>query len=151
MLRASLAFRLSADKLAGGLSSAPKRTRTSAQAPRTSDAKMSKLKNIEAALQQDRQAYEDEKPFSLIESLKTFPWKFFVSFMMLWTYAGWHLIPSVKGVNPDGSATPASEEAVTRRKLEALMSERRLLHARRKELAAKKAELGQSGSSSSAP
>jgi hypothetical protein len=129
--------------IAETLSKAPRRSKTAVNAPRRSDAKLSKLRHIEAALDRDRQSFADEQPFSLVESLKTFPWKFFISFMMLWTYLGWYVIPAFKGINPDGTVTAASEEATARRKLEALMAERRLLLARRKELAQKKAELSQ--------
>jgi hypothetical protein len=113
------------------------------QGPARSDSKLSKLRNIQSALDRDRTAFEAQKPFSLVESLKTFPWKLFASFMMVWTYAGWYVIPAFKGLNPDGTMTETTEETAARRQLHFKVKERRKLLERRRDLADQKALIEQ--------
>jgi hypothetical protein len=109
--------------------------------PRRSDAKLSKLHTIRSALERDRNAFESMKPFSLKESVKEFPWKFFFSFMGLWTLAGYSIIPAFKGLNADGTVTASSEEAAQRRQLSFLAKQRRRLLERKRDIADERVRL----------
>lgn len=105
------------------------------------DTKLSKLRTIQQALERDRDAFEASKPFSLVESIKEFPWKSFIVFMIVWTWFGYYVIPTFRGLNPDGTMSPETTEYDQRRKLELLSSERRRLLIRKRELRERKEEL----------
>lgn len=58
--------------------------------------------SFQEALERDRMRVNQLKSLPIQERLKTwraFPWKFFICFMVIWSYAGTHVVPYMKEGN----------------------------------------------------
>ncbi|RNF18400.1 uncharacterized protein Tco025E_04517 [Trypanosoma conorhini] len=59
--------------------------------------------DLAEALRRDRQRVERNRTLpwrARIKELRSFPWKFFVAFMLLWSWMGTYVVPYVKGMRP---------------------------------------------------
>lgn len=87
---------------------APVRTRRpQVSAPLRSERKSSKERfDLHEALRRDRERIEANRSAPWRErwnQLKVYPWKTFIVFMTVWSYAGMYAVPYFKGVRSDGS------------------------------------------------
>ncbi|KEG13519.1 hypothetical protein DQ04_00961120 [Trypanosoma grayi] len=69
-----------------------------------SDAKSGKDRfDLAESLRRDREAAGRRKSLpwrSRLSELRMYPWKFFVAFMLLWSWLGTYVVPYVKGMRP---------------------------------------------------
>ncbi|ESL10732.1 hypothetical protein TRSC58_01529 [Trypanosoma rangeli SC58] len=59
--------------------------------------------DLAEALRRDRQRVERNRTLpwrARLKELKSFPWKFFVAFMLLWSWMGTYVVPYLKGMRP---------------------------------------------------
>ncbi|EPY35890.1 hypothetical protein STCU_00860 [Strigomonas culicis] len=70
----------------------------------TSNAKSGKQRfDMMAALARDRDRIERNKKLpwrEKLEDLKVYPWKFFIAFMIFWSWLGTFAVPYIKGMRP---------------------------------------------------
>ncbi|PBJ68472.1 hypothetical protein BCY84_02185 [Trypanosoma cruzi cruzi] len=59
--------------------------------------------DLAEALYRDRQRVENNRTLpwrARIKQIRSFPWKFFFAFMLLWSWLGTYVVPYVKGMHP---------------------------------------------------
>lgn len=65
--------------------------------------------DLAEALRRDRERAERSRSLpwrARVEELRAFPWKFFLAFMLLWSWLGTYAVPYIKGTRP-GDANAA--------------------------------------------